>query len=45
MGLDLSERRLCERRCLALLDDMSKATARSCSRSSSRSDAFECKAR
>ena len=27
MGLDLSERRLCERRCLALLDDMSNWTA------------------
>ena len=27
MGLDLSEQRLCERRCLALLDDMSNWTA------------------
>ena len=27
MGLDLSERRLCERRCLALLDDMNNWTA------------------
>jgi hypothetical protein len=27
MGLDLSERRLCERRCLALFDDMSNWTA------------------